>query len=269
MQSAPARGPGWPGVPIALPQVWIPTTVQLDGDAMIWNSLRSPPDPDPDLAIRELPNLNASDSLEVVSFIERNGVVEPRRPSRSLLPTRSDEDEHYTGLDRRCPHIADVGRFLQELRCLALHVVAVRSGSDPRHAWQTSSRPAFEISDASSNFVHFLNEFLRRFRVFVEDRWVAEGALMEQGPPDTVEFVVGRPSHDLIDLLAAQIHNLWVEEEVTIRSCAHCSSAFTRQIGRAQQGQHRVSGGVKYCSKRCAKNAGNRAYRARQRGDVA
>lgn len=68
---------------------------------------------------------------------------------------------------------------------------------------------------------------------------------------------------DSVDLTTALLRLLGAEERV----CHHCGELFVFQEGRAETNLRRGRG-VKFCSKRCARNAAQRAYRERRKDEA-
>jgi len=117
-------------------------------------------------------------------------------------------------------------------------------GVVPEHPWATFSR---ELSDG-----------LFDFRVRAEWTWTVEGE----------ELSETRPQPDLYAAVCLQLFNLIVEN-LPVRHCASetCQRAFFRQVGRAEHGQYRKEGVVRYCSPNCANAQTQRDYRRRKRAE--
>lgn len=87
----------------------------------------------------------------------------------------------------------------------------------------------------------------------------------------TVEFTTGKGEplvkvrRTVGDLLAIELTK-FLAEHATVKHCerAGCGQLFLRQIGRAKANQHRVTGGVRFCSVQCSQAAQSKAYRDRQ-----
>lgn len=81
-----------------------------------------------------------------------------------------------------------------------------------------------------------------------------------------VDFWSGVP---LYNLCCLELFN-HIAANATYRTCQNeaCGDIFVRQRGRAEHGQHRVSGGVKYCSAACARSQAVRMHRRRQRASA-
>lgn len=65
------------------------------------------------------------------------------------------------------------------------------------------------------------------------------------------------------DLLAIELTK-FLAEHAKVKYCERCGQLFLRQTGRARTNQHRVTGGVRYCSLQCSQAAQSKAYRDRQ-----
>lgn len=76
----------------------------------------------------------------------------------------------------------------------------------------------------------------------------------------------GVPGPRLHSAMALQLYN-HIAEGARYRRCANenCKRIFVRQRDRAQQGRYRTEGSLKYCSRKCAWAAGQRAWRDKQR----
>lgn len=62
--------------------------------------------------------------------------------------------------------------------------------------------------------------------------------------------------------LALELAQL-IREDPRVRTCPVCGGWWVRHRGRARRGQHRTTGGVKYCSARCASRQSSREARDR------
>lgn len=179
-----------------------------------------------ELVIRELVRLDTGDAEQLRAFIEISGEV---------------YDEYGT---RSGAAVESVARQLQEVQRLARHHLAVRRG---------------EPSDLTDEqFADELNGLLQIFAVRVQ---VVE--LDESGDVVRVEHETAHL--DLPTALALQLYNIFISDD-PLRKCPLCGDWFTRQRGRAKQGQYRVEGGVKFCSRSCAQAQANRDYRKRNKG---
>ena len=105
-------------------------------------------------------------------------------------------------------------------------------------------------------FSRLLSFALETFRVRVEVR------------RNDQEFSETGPNVDLYVATCLQLFNLMVED-LPVRHCASetCRRAFYRQIGRAEHGQYRTEGVVRYCSPSCANTQTQREYRRRKRAE--
>jgi hypothetical protein len=79
-------------------------------------------------------------------------------------------------------------------------------------------------------------------------------------------WLSGAPAPRLYSAMVLQLYN-HIAEGARYRHCANenCGRIFVRQRDRAQQGRYRTEGSLKYCSRKCAWAAGQRAWRDRQR----
>jgi hypothetical protein len=260
----------WPALALDEPLIlWQPTVRQGDRLFIDWDAeqseYRTLP---PELAIRELLEVDLEDFERVCEFVDTYGLVTggPLLPTTEVLPDR---------------HIVSA---LRSARTLALHALAYATGTDVTAAaadvWNPSEQAAWVVSGlghkgagavrhVSSEDIAFTPED-DAWTVFMDD---LNTGLSELGPrleymPTSFakgETFLGVPVVDLCTGVCVQIFNL-VVEDLPVHRCANetCQRSFVRQRDRAEHGQYRTSG-VLYCSRACARAVARRAERQRKR----
>ncbi len=269
------RGTVWPGVPLPEPWIYRPE-VHVVGECLVWpNPLQGQGLSDyagdasalpPELAIRELLALETRDTDAVLAFVRRYGWIQvAARMDRflndpfhaaGLFEQRlmgdwggpTSDDLASAGLSCAPDEVASVvhletaGRLLAEAQWCA----RVQLGDPDVELGQLRD------VDIEGVYRHLMNLNLRHFVV----RLVR--------PEVSIDNTFAGVETDLVDALFCQLVNLLIETTEYHR-CPICATHFVRQRGRAKHGQHKLAGGVMYCSAGCANTASTRAYRARQR----
>jgi len=250
----------WPGVPIPVPSVLAGPAFADDQGFLEWRLRELVELPD-ELCLRGLLDLDVQEADDVLAFVSEHGAITQRwdldnGSSPALVPPDGKEN-----------HLTDVQHYLGVAQRLSRHVVAHLDGSPVHEAWvglpsppaiwaphkvpaPNDARPGLDPEHlAWFRFAMLINDGLRAFHTRVE-------------VPFTSAFA---PDTDLYSALCLQLVNL-LAEGPAVKRCANepCGRAFVRQEGRAEHGQHRMSG-VLYCSRSCAKAQSERVRRRRKR----
>jgi hypothetical protein len=145
--------------------------------------------------------------------------------------------------------VGPIGRVLR-MRTLVDHLVAAQDGEPLGDVWGYVYGDDLTDDACWTHFVDHLNPFL---------------ALPVGVVPAGGQFVAG---FDVA--MAFQVRQL-VQERLPFRTCANerCGRRFVRHRGVARAGQHRVEGGVRYCSPSCTQAQVQREYRRRKAADKA
>jgi hypothetical protein len=224
-----------------------------------------------ELVIRQVPHLDVADLHAVERFVAEHGAVHLDDPFDWSFGL--DVDRRPSGRQRRdsvewrylfewdplleWPNSwPSVAVRLAAVQRLSRHYLARARGDGSLDVW---NHPGNRLrvrhqARADESFVEQLNSGLTTFHV----------RLIGSNAPGGVS--VGQMQPDLVDVLHLQLWNL-VVEGLPIRRCEFCGSEFVRQTGRAEHGQHRTSGELMYCSRRCARNSAQRSYRQRKRAE--
>jgi hypothetical protein len=145
--------------------------------------------------------------------------------------------------------VGPVGGILR-MRTLVDHLVAAQDGEPLGDVWGYLYGDDLDDEACWTHFASTLNPFL---------------ALPVGVVPADGQFVAG---FDVA--MAFQVRQL-VQERLPFRTCANerCGRRFVRHRGVAQAGQHRVEGGVKFCSPACTSAQVQREYRRRKAAEQA
>jgi hypothetical protein len=201
-----------------------------------------PPD---ELILREVIALDTDDDDSVVTFLSTYGMIGAffDDPSTPYTPVK---------LARQ---------MLSDLALMARHYIGRNHGDDVVPLWNATPDAVrrfrrdvgavvgapLDESACDSMFVEMLNRGLSELQVHVE------------------LGVAGRPETNLYTALCLQLHQL-IFDDLPVLECANetCRQSFTRQRGTAQHGQYRT-GGVRFCSRSCARAQTERERRRRNR----
>jgi hypothetical protein len=229
------------------------------GDFVVYGRYIEHIDLPPEVAIREIPDLDLADPSEIAGFLDRYGAVVPPwhsgAPRNALL---SDYMRPYAAEPTEDHHVPiSLVRFhLEVLRALVAHWEAASSDADDSQivaAWVEGPWPSIDDERMAWHYwSDSMNAALEPFsvRISVDVDGVAAG--------------LRAPLVTTYSALALQIAND-VASESPWRRCSNetCGQLFVRQAGRAVHDQHRTSG-VKYCSRECARAQAQREFRRRK-----
>jgi hypothetical protein len=190
-------------------------------------------------------------------------------PGKTLGQTLDDYLEHR-GESANSLLVETLSEFRFGARCVRDLVTAARiSESDEQVRWEWESIPRQALTAERSRvaswgvtrdrageargifLVGLLNDGLGPFHPQVVYSSASPGAQFEDAP--------------LYAVCCLELFN-HLGERAGYRRCANesCGRLFVRQRGRAEHGQYRVRGVVKYCSNLCARAQAQREYRRRQ-----
>lgn len=214
----------------------------------------------PELAIREIPRLDASDPVALLAFTNRWGpLTQPYGDPATLLPTSERPGflglEMFSGPRNDLAPIEVVSHHVRALTAVIQHWAWHQWGDDERMiaAWTAAgfNRPR-SAGVAWDWWTDHLNAALAPLTVGV----VVEGEGRRHG--------WRRPAVSAYTAMMFQILND-VATETAWRICANepCGRLFCRQQGRAEAGQQRSSG-IRYCTNLCARAQGERDRRRRR-----
>jgi len=239
----------------------------------------------PEFVIRDLLAANLDDPAEIREFVAVNGWlfgeddfrlttnqsaslpscgfwVSGEDRTRTLLqgPTR-DQASLAEQPDRQHPrtwpmHVLEQRYQLKVTRALVGHWLNDQAGRPVEDAWMEEL--GLIPDQPWVTFCRELTNGLAPFRVRVE---------LKGGFPGAHESRVGL-GPGLYEAMCLQLFNL-IAEGLPPRQCANetCQRFFFRQIGRAEHGQYRTEGVVRYCSPSCANTQSQRDYRRRKRAE--
>lgn len=206
----------------------------------------------PELALRELLNLDTASSEGVMSFMNTHGAVadRPREDGRGDWPPVST--------------IGAAQWLLGETQQIVRHWVAFMADDFVAPIWYQADRLIDRdrkrvTNDEAGAWMHFaghLNDGLVPFHAHVTVR------------SSHMRLEVGGPQVDLVSALCLQVYNLAVEG-LPPKRCQNetCGQLFIRQRGGAKAGQYRRTG-VQYCTPNCARAQGQRERRRSARVGV-
>jgi hypothetical protein len=223
----------------------------------------------PELAIREIPRLDASDVDALIAFMEIWGPLTSwsNQSSLELLP---DFDQDKFGIDpvvtaprrlgpEETPFIPFqiVSHHVSVLKAVIEHWFAYQSSDDSAiiSAWVNDGFEKPSIVGAWDRWTAYLNAGLAPFTVRLD----VEGL---RAPPHYPWEL--KPWITAYSAMMLQIYND-VASNTAWRICENepCGRMFARQEGRAEAGQHRTTG-VIYCTKECARAQASRQLRRRR-----
>lgn len=261
----------WPGGVVAVPEgfAWPGLALRGDGRLVVPGRGQIPTSPElPDeLYLRELRDLNLSDSEAVVEFSRTYGLLRSHHEERSVDGLESALLSH---LDPARAAVAELVHDGVTIREVVLLAQLLRDGArvwaavqdehrwgDLRAGWESElvSRP--DSLDAAADFLaSLLNWGLSSFHVSVS----IERASDDDREGDTPYFSGSIPA-DLLASLCLQLAN-HISEGATYKECKNetCGRWFYRQRGRAEYGQFRTRGNL-YCSTSCARTQSSRDSR--------
>lgn len=258
----------WPGFVVPAPAIRSGESIELlDGWVLYRDNGWPPQEVAPELAIRDLQQVDVLDATAVVEFIRAHGMINRTGESSGLPPGPAfasvpDDAERSA---RMPVHWTDLSAHLAVAQVLARHVLYHLDGGRPMQAWEeigfsrTDRRVPNDDDVAWSWFQGFLDKGLRSFHARVDIEWLAVSDEVGR------DIVTGLEEVGLFSVLCVQVLNM-LTEELPARRCANdaCGMWFVRQTGRAEHGQYRTEG-VIYCSKSCAKAQSQREWRRRER----
>lgn len=268
----------WPDTPIDVPPVdTILPIGEVEGEFFSINWC----DPEhrelpPDFYLREVADLDLTDSESVLDFVEEWGLPvdetygdlflkhlsPPGQPgvkevAESLLAkARADERirepfEDWTDLVEYRPfyHLEEVRMRVRRLRNLAAawdYLAGGRSLEELAHEWETIP-PELRLSKPSDIAYKFGLDLT--------------AALQDFHPTIRVGPWLAQPNRTWFTVACLQLRNDMLMR-IPFRRCKNepCGRPFFRQRGRASYGQYRLEG-VDFCSSSCARAQASREYR--------
>ncbi len=288
----------WPEVRVPVPPVEVATLTHFDGKVMGFDApVRWPVELPMELYLREVVDLDLTDSEAIRAFSERFGPIAPSG-LRDVTPQETVSYAAPLGAHRlaapRPEVVAELRRLAiadaphegtaQETRGTYLHLeefrLHVRLLRDLTRIWQAHQTregyvavakqwesQAFGITELLSVSALNLETILVWFLVShlnhgLRDFHIAlELGSTEDALPNRFRGAASQPS--LFAVLCLQLWN-HIAEGATYRRCQNerCGRLFVRQQGRAKRHQHRTEG-VMYCSRDCARAQAQRELRRR------
>jgi hypothetical protein len=237
----------------------------------------------------ELLELDLDDPKAILAFANRFGVLGVSYDNYALVRHLPGfEDSVRPALETAWPHRRDasgaarlnrgtmlvetlaefrLGAFcLRDLTSAREAVETPRAPGSPPPTWESvpsgfHAMPIWidldnghQAGEAESFLITMMNSALEVFHP-----QLFSAALQARSPREALS---GRPIYAICCL---ELYN-HIVDRAHYRRCANdtCERIFVRQIGRAEQGQHR-SFGIKYCSNSCARAQAQREYRRRAR----
>jgi hypothetical protein len=214
----------------------------------------------PELVLRELPKLDATDPDALVRFMKKYGpLTSPDQNGLRLLP--ASERKRFAGIgitpDGSGPiPIAVVSHHVRALQAMVGHWSAHQAEDDSAlvDAWPNAGLPhPGDPLTAWTWWNDHMNAALASIPVRVEVWYGSDRRVGGDLPSRTTSY----------SAMVVQIFND-VATGTAWRRCANetCGGLFARQQGRAEAGQHRTTG-VRYCTSSCAKAQVERERRRR------
>jgi hypothetical protein len=258
---------------------------ELDGDVLV---------PAPDTIVEQAPLPDelylvlantANDARSMLRFADRHGVLGVRYPLGALLADYAGPLDRFQAFGAPVNPPADVADAIEAIAGSGLDVENTRAETlaefrlgqaairDATQAWLVvdgqldlkdaswslrwiAKRPPRDRYDAAHQLgliAPALSLFPRFHFEGDEDTDIARYA-MHRLP------VAGQP---LYHICCAQLAN-HIAERARYRTCENCGRWYVRHQGRAEHGQHRRRGGVRFCSQACSSAAASRDYRRRR-----
>lgn len=215
----------------------------------------------PEVVIREFLKADLSDQDQLVAFAAEFGM--PGFPVPSAGVTLSPFGE-FGGPLWGAPIVRSRSR-LEGLQSDVQHWISHKKGENVLKAYDDlayveSALPAGPFDTPTDAawwyWAHGLDSMIEDYRpgisVASDDGEFHTGQIAWSGLP-TVEMG-----------LALQLVQLAYDRDLPLRNCPVCGGWWVRHRGRAQKGQYRTKGGVKYCSARCASTQATRDARQRK-----
>lgn len=249
----------WPHSPIPEPLVTRATHVDFMGGDSEWIGQHGYPSTEklpPDFIYHELLTLDPDNPSDIVKML-RYGTTYP-----GVLDSLSVHLRNPIGERPRSEwlHRTEVEAIVICLQVMVRHWIAHVEGSSVGRPWiDARLLSGANVDDTAWRWWHsIINNGLKTHPPHVRLNWT----LTDPGA-STVE--VGYTEHGIYSAVCIQLFNE-VASGVIGQRCANepCGRYFTRQRGRAQAGQNRMTG-VLYCSANCAQAQYQRELRRRRR----
>ncbi len=220
----------------------------------------------------EIPYLHAlADFGPFAHLLLKEGVMgvsvnELRAVALATAVFSSERAEHWVEQGKRYETLHEfelAARWIRDLTTIALHLDDLDDGPP---MWESAwlARPVTRMASLmhlQCGLAALLRPFSPQIEIGDEDEDEFEDV------SDEIREYYRQPTlrAPLASAIAMQLYN-HLAERATYLTCANekCRRSFVTQHGRAQHGQHRRSGGVKYCSSQCARAQAVREHRRRK-----